>query len=61
MRANYKKKLKKTGYEWIDAQSERLIEHSRRIWNYAELGFEEKKSAQAHVNFLKEEGFGRRR
>lgn len=48
---------KRTGLEWIESHGTRLIQHSQKIWNYAELGLEEEKSAKTHIDFLTEEGF----
>ena len=48
---------KRTGLEWIESHGTRLIHHSQKIWNYAELGLEEEKSAKTHIDFLTEEGF----
>lgn len=55
--ATTKGDLLKVGYEWVDGNAERLIEHSGRIWRYSELALEEKKSSLAHAEFLKEQGF----
>ena len=48
---------KKAGLEWIETYRTRMIEHSQKIWNFAELGLEEEKSAKTHVDFLTAEGF----
>jgi len=51
------KGCRETGLEWIETHAARLIKHSQKIWNYAELGLEEEKSAKTHIDFLTEEGF----
>jgi aminobenzoyl-glutamate utilization protein B len=48
---------KRTGLEWIESHGTRLIQLSQKIWDYAELGLEEEKSAETLIDFLKEEGF----
>jgi aminobenzoyl-glutamate utilization protein B len=57
MRSDSKSNYKKVGFEWIDSHGKRLAEHSKKIWAYAELALEEKKSAEAHIRFLEKEGF----
>ena len=42
---------------YIDKNRERLFALSQQIWEYAEVGFQEYRSAEALKNFLKEEGF----
>ncbi len=42
---------------WLDANRERLIQLSDFIWNAAEVGLLETKSAQAQIEMLEEEGF----
>ncbi len=51
------KDLKKNYSRWIQANQDRFIELSDKIWGFAELGFEEYKSSELLVNTLKEEGF----
>jgi len=51
------KNCKRTGLEWIESHGTTLIQYSQMIWNYAELGLEEEKSAKTHIDFLTEEGF----
>ncbi|HXZ34551.1 MAG TPA: amidohydrolase, partial [Thermodesulfobacteriota bacterium] len=48
---------KKTGINWIEANSSRLIDFSKQIWNYAELGLEEHRSFRVLADFLSIEGF----
>ena len=43
--------------DFTEKEGERFIELSKEIWSYAELPFEEKKSAQKMIRLLKEEGF----
>jgi len=50
-------KIKKTAFEWIDKNRERLIEISDEIWEYAELGFVEFKSAKLLADELESHGF----
>jgi len=42
---------------WIDANSEHLTGLSDRIWEYAEVGLQETKSARAQEEFLASQGF----
>ena len=48
---------KKTAFKWIDDNAERLSDFHQLIWNYAETSFREYKSAQAFVDFHREEDF----
>jgi metal-dependent amidase/aminoacylase/carboxypeptidase family protein len=48
---------KKRAIEWIDDQSERLINISQEIWDFAELGLEEFKSSALLVKVLRDVGF----
>jgi aminobenzoyl-glutamate utilization protein B len=43
--------------KWIDDHKDEYIEISDKIWEYAELGLVEFKSAQLHVKTLKRHGF----
>ncbi|HWL53745.1 MAG TPA: amidohydrolase [Chthoniobacteraceae bacterium] len=43
--------------EIIEAKKERLLEASNRIWELAELRFEERRSAEVLIAVLEEEGF----
>jgi aminobenzoyl-glutamate utilization protein B len=49
--------MKKAAFEWIDKNRERLIEISDAIWDYAELGFVEFKSAKLLADELESHGF----
>ncbi len=49
--------LKQAAWDWIDQNRERLIEVSDEIWEYAELGFVEVKSAKLLVDELERQGF----
>jgi len=53
--------MKKTAFEWIEKNRERLIEISDAIWNYAELGFVEFKSAKLLADELESHGFEMKR
>ncbi len=48
---------KQAAREWIDENRERLIEISDAIWEYAELGFVEFKSAKLLADELEKNGF----
>ena len=50
-------RYKKDGLDWIEANAGRLIDFSKQIWNYAELGLEEHRSFQVLADFLSSEGF----
>ena len=50
-------KEKETAIQWVEDEREQLIEYSREIWGYAELGLEEYKSAALLVRVLLEAGF----
>ena len=43
--------------QWIDANQQRYIDISDKIWEYAEIRFEEVKSAKLQIEVLEEEGF----
>ncbi|MCJ7731777.1 amidohydrolase, partial [Candidatus Bathyarchaeota archaeon] len=49
--------VKKKALEWIDENSQRIIEVSDEIWEYAELGLLEYKSARLLIDELKKHGF----
>ena len=49
--------IKETSWKWIDEHREEFIEVSDQVWEYAELGLVEHKSAQLHVDTLREHGF----
>lgn len=48
---------KKTAFDWIDENQSRVIEISDEIWEYAELGLLEFKSAKLLIEELKKHGF----
>ncbi len=43
--------------QWIDNNQQKLINLSDKIWEFAEIRFEEVKSAKLQIEVLKEEGF----
>lgn len=43
--------------DFIDAEAPIYTEPSDRIWNYAELGYQEQHSAAAHIEYLERRGF----
>jgi aminobenzoyl-glutamate utilization protein B len=45
------------GLFWIDEKTSELVALAKEIWNYAEVGLREEKSAAALVAYLKKEGF----
>ena len=45
------------GLEWIDRNTPQLEQLARSIWEYAEIGFRETRSAAAQAAFLEKEGF----
>jgi aminobenzoyl-glutamate utilization protein B len=49
--------IKRAAMGWIEANRARLIEISDKIWEYAELGFVEFKSAKLLADELEENGF----
>jgi aminobenzoyl-glutamate utilization protein B len=48
---------KKGAFEWIEANKERLIELSDKVWQFAELGLVEHKSSALLTDELKKHGF----
>ncbi|NIQ04788.1 MAG: amidohydrolase [Candidatus Korarchaeota archaeon] len=46
---------------WVDDHKDLLIELSKKIWNYAELGFLERKSSALIASMLKKHGFNVKR
>ncbi|MBY9000627.1 MAG: hypothetical protein KGD64_06920 [Candidatus Heimdallarchaeota archaeon] len=42
---------------WIDDIAERFIKMANEIWKFAEIRFEEVKSAKLQIKTLEEEGF----
>jgi len=51
------KDAKQTGINWVDAHGQELIELSKRIWEYPELGLEEQRSSKFLIDFLAAQGF----
>ncbi len=49
--------LKKTALQWLDKNRRTLIRLSDKIWEYAEVGMQEEKSAKALHNWLRKNGF----
>ncbi len=49
--------MKDKAWSWIDENKEEFIEVSDKVWEYAELGLVEHKSAQIHVDTLRKHGF----
>ncbi|MBP1718158.1 MAG: amidohydrolase, partial [Deltaproteobacteria bacterium] len=45
------------GLSWIDNKAPDLNALSKEIWDYAEVGLREEKSAAALVRYLEKEGF----
>ena len=45
------------GLSWIDSKAPELSALSKEIWNFAEVGLREEKSAAALTAFLEKEGF----
>jgi aminobenzoyl-glutamate utilization protein B len=50
-------KAKKTAFEWVDENQERLAEISDEIWEYAELGYVEFKSAELLADEIEKHDF----
>jgi aminobenzoyl-glutamate utilization protein B len=46
-----------TGLAWIEQNTPQLITLAQAIWEYAEIGFKETRSAAAQAAFLEKEGF----
>jgi aminobenzoyl-glutamate utilization protein B len=49
--------LKEKAWRWIDEHRDEFIEMSDRVWEYAELGLVEFKSAELHAETLERHGF----
>ncbi|MDP2857934.1 MAG: amidohydrolase, partial [Bacillota bacterium] len=47
----------KQAVAWVDEKAQALIDLSDRIWEYAEVGLQELKSAKDQEDFLRAEGF----
>lgn len=50
-------KEKKTAFEWVEDNSKRISDFHQKIWHYAESALREYKSAEAFVEFHREDGF----
>lgn len=48
---------KRTAFEWVDANRQRLSDFHQEIWHYAEPAFREYKSSRAYCELLRAEGF----
>jgi aminobenzoyl-glutamate utilization protein B len=48
---------KRTAFNWIEENQERISDFHQRIWNYAESAFREYKSVKAFAKFHREEDF----
>ena len=48
---------KKVAYNWIDENQKRIVEISDAIWEYAEVGLHEYKSAKLQADELEKHGF----
>lgn len=55
--SGYRYPAKQAAIDWVDANSGRLSEFCRQIWEFAEPAWREYKSAGAYVDLLKREGF----
>jgi aminobenzoyl-glutamate utilization protein B len=49
--------LKEKAWKWIDEHREEFIEISDKVWEYAELGLMELRSAKLHADTLEKHGF----
>jgi aminobenzoyl-glutamate utilization protein B len=49
--------VKKKAWEWIDEHSERIIQVSDKVWEYAELGLVEDNSSKLLMSELERHGF----
>jgi aminobenzoyl-glutamate utilization protein B len=49
--------IKKNILEWLSKEQKDIIEISEKIWRYAELAMQEKKSSMTLCNWLSKEGF----
>jgi aminobenzoyl-glutamate utilization protein B len=50
-------KEKRAAFDWVEENSKRISDFHQRIWRYAESALREYKSAEAFVEFHREEGF----
>ncbi|MCX5908607.1 MAG: amidohydrolase, partial [Deltaproteobacteria bacterium] len=48
---------KEAGLSWLNAHMQELIDLSQKIWEFAELGLEEHRSAKLLMDFLSAQGF----
>ena len=48
---------KKTVFDWIDDNQQRISDFHKEIWHYAEPAFREYRSAKAYVELLRSKGF----
>ena len=48
---------KKDIMENVDLNKKKYVESAQKIWNFAEVGYQEKKSSAELISLLKEEGF----
>lgn len=48
---------KEAGLSWLNAHKQELIDLSQKIWEFAELGLEEHRSAKLLMDFLSAQGF----
>lgn len=48
---------KKTGLTWIEGHQKELIELSQKVWEFAELGLEERRSSKLIIDFLSTKNF----
>ncbi len=48
---------KKEAYSWVDENEATLIDVSDKIWEYAEVGLQESKSAQLQADFMRNDGW----
>lgn len=44
-------------FEWLNGNRKKIVEISNKIWRYAELGMQEKKSSKILYDWLSKEGF----
>jgi aminobenzoyl-glutamate utilization protein B len=49
--------VKKDAYDWIDENESRIVDISDKIWEFAEVGLQEHKSAKLQAEVLEKEGF----
>ena len=49
--------MKDTAYQWIDENEKKIIEWSDKVWDFAELGLLEFKTAEYLSNISEKAGF----